>query len=51
MGGLVAADTIIGMANNRPDSSAPLWPRIIACIAFDTPVGLHEHINSYINTN
>ncbi|KAF8592227.1 hypothetical protein K439DRAFT_1626236 [Ramaria rubella] len=37
MGGLLAADTFIAMANSRPDKSAPLWPRIIACLAFDTP--------------
>lgn len=38
MGGLVAVDTLIGMAMSRPDTQAPLWPRIVACIALDTPV-------------
>ena len=38
MGGLLAADTLLEIANSRPDSQAPLWPRIVACIAFDTPV-------------
>ena len=36
MGGLLAADTFLEMANTRPDPDAPLWPRIIACLAFDT---------------
>lgn len=38
MGGLLAADTLINLASSRPDPQAPLWPNIIACIAFDTPV-------------
>lgn len=38
MGGLLAADTLLAMVHSRPDKDAPLWPRIIACIAFDTPV-------------
>lgn len=38
MGGLVAADTLINLAMSRPDKEAPLWPKIIALIAFDTPV-------------
>jgi hypothetical protein len=38
MGGLVAADALLAISNSRPDKEAPLWPRIIACIAFDTPV-------------
>lgn len=38
MGGLLAADTLLAMVYSRPDKQAPLWPRIIACIAFDTPV-------------
>ena len=38
MGGLLAADTLLEFANSRPDEQAPLWPRIIALIAFDTPV-------------
>lgn len=38
MGGLLAADALIQFVQNRPDAEAPLWPRIIACLAFDTPV-------------
>lgn len=38
MGGLLAADTLLEMVNSRPDKEAPLWPKIIACLAFDTPV-------------
>jgi len=45
MGGLLAADTLLAIANSRPDREAPLWPRIIACIAFDTPYfGLHPSV-------
>ncbi|KIJ57129.1 hypothetical protein M422DRAFT_773813 [Sphaerobolus stellatus SS14] len=47
MGGLLAADTFLAMANSRPDPAAPLWPRIIACLAFDTPyLGIHPHVFS-----
>lgn len=45
MGGLVAADALISMVTSRPDKQAPLWPKIIACIAFDTPyLGLHPFV-------
>jgi len=45
MGGLVAADTLIALFKSRPDTDAPLWPRIIGCIAFDTPYfGLHPFV-------
>lgn len=38
MGGLLAADTLREFVHTRPDATAPLWPNIVACIAFDTPV-------------
>ncbi|KAH7914406.1 hypothetical protein BJ138DRAFT_1177332, partial [Hygrophoropsis aurantiaca] len=42
MGGLLAADALLSFVHSRPDKNAPLWPKIIACIAFDTPfLGLH----------
>ncbi|KAF8524581.1 hypothetical protein BU17DRAFT_84618 [Hysterangium stoloniferum] len=45
MGGILAADTFLAMAKSRPDASAPLWPKIIACIAFDTPyLGIHPFV-------
>ncbi|KAH7097445.1 hypothetical protein BKA62DRAFT_774251 [Auriculariales sp. MPI-PUGE-AT-0066] len=45
MGGLLAADTLIAFFNSRVDAAAPLWPNIIACIAFDTPyLGLHPGV-------
>lgn len=40
MGGLLAADALIEFVQTRPDKRAPLWPNIVACIAFDTPVRL-----------
>lgn len=43
MGGLLAADALIEFARTRPDPTAPLWPNIIACLAFDTPVRLRPH--------
>jgi hypothetical protein len=39
MGGLLAADTLREFVNSCRDED-PLWPRIIACIGYDTPVGL-----------
>ncbi|KAF8969448.1 hypothetical protein BDZ97DRAFT_1962349 [Flammula alnicola] len=45
MGGLLAADTLREFVNSRPDKDAPLWPKIVACIAFDTPFyGLHPFV-------
>ncbi|KAJ3999566.1 hypothetical protein F5050DRAFT_1736965 [Lentinula boryana] len=45
MGGLLAADSIIEFFRTRPDTSAPLWPKIVACISFDTPYyGLHPYV-------
>lgn len=38
MGGLLIADTLLEMFHSRPDKDAPLWPKIIAVIAYDTPV-------------
>ncbi|TFK55533.1 hypothetical protein OE88DRAFT_1709979 [Heliocybe sulcata] len=45
MGGLLAADTLIALYDSRPDKAAPLWPNIIACLAFDTPYyGVHPFV-------
>ncbi|KAI0663247.1 hypothetical protein C8Q70DRAFT_956954 [Cubamyces menziesii] len=45
MGGLLAADALIEFVNTRPDKLAPLWPSIVACIAYDTPyLGLHPFV-------
>ncbi|KAI0824754.1 hypothetical protein BC628DRAFT_1321807 [Trametes gibbosa] len=45
MGGLLAADTLIEFVHTRPDKRAPLWPNVVACIAFDTPyLGLHPFV-------
>jgi len=38
MGGLLAADSIYEFIHTRPDTNAPLWPNVVACLAFDTPV-------------
>lgn len=45
MGGLLAADTLLEFFRSRPDEGAPLWPRLIACIAFDTPVSVSPLLN------
>lgn len=45
MGGLLIADAVLAIANSRAEKTALLWPRIIACIAFDTPYyGLHPFV-------
>jgi hypothetical protein len=45
MGGLLIADALLAIAHSRNEKSAPLWPRIIACIAYDTPYyGLHPFV-------
>jgi len=45
MGGLLAADTLREFVKTRPDKDAPLWPRIVACISFDTPYyGIHPFV-------
>jgi hypothetical protein len=50
MGGLLAADTLLEVAKSCSDSRAPLWPRIIACIAFDTPVRIPFAFNIVVAT-
>ncbi|KAF9453026.1 hypothetical protein P691DRAFT_771759 [Macrolepiota fuliginosa MF-IS2] len=37
MGGFLAADSLLEFMKTRPDHGAPLWPKIVACITFDTP--------------
>ncbi|KAF5387724.1 hypothetical protein D9615_000550 [Tricholomella constricta] len=45
MGGLLVADTLLEFFNTRPAKTCPLWPKIIACISFDTPfLGIHPHV-------
>src|ERR1700712_1339878 len=45
MGGLLIADATLAIADSRLEKTSPLWPRIIACIAFDTPYyGLHPFV-------
>lgn len=45
MGGLLAADSIYAFIHTRPDTDAPLWPNVVACLAFDTPyLGLHPQV-------
>lgn len=38
MGGFLAADSLIEFVKTLPDKFCPLWPNIVACITFDTPV-------------
>jgi len=45
MGGLLAADALVEFVRTRPDAKAPLWPNIVACLAYDTPYfGLHPYV-------
>ncbi|KAF8351628.1 hypothetical protein F5887DRAFT_216349 [Amanita rubescens] len=38
MGGLLAADTILELVRpHRKGKAASIWPRVVACISFDTP--------------
>jgi len=37
MGGFLAADSLLEFVKTRPDQGSPLWPKIVACITFDTP--------------
>ncbi|KAK0191145.1 hypothetical protein F5146DRAFT_930000 [Armillaria mellea] len=59
MGGILTADTLREFVKTKPDQRAPLWPKIIACIAYDTPyLGLHPYVfknsatraTEYVNT-
>ena len=40
MGGLLIADSVLRMQAHKQHPAELLWPRIIAVIAFDTPVSL-----------
>jgi len=43
MGGLLIADAALDVAANTREAD-PMWPRIVALVAFDTPyLGLHPH--------
>ncbi|KAF8914182.1 hypothetical protein CPB84DRAFT_1758632 [Gymnopilus junonius] len=45
MGGLLAADSLREFVRTRPDKDAPLWPKIVACLAYDTPYyGIHPFV-------
>lgn len=51
MGGLLIADAALGIKrasdvdSDDPSTHRPMWPRIIALIAFDTPyLGLHPYV-------
>jgi hypothetical protein len=38
MGGLLIADSVLRMQAHKQHPEELLWPRVIAVIAFDTPV-------------
>ncbi|KAF8631606.1 hypothetical protein AX15_002353 [Amanita polypyramis BW_CC] len=46
MGGFLAADSLLELAHSRRDGkTVSLWPRIVACISFDTPfLGVHRSV-------
>jgi hypothetical protein len=49
MGGLVVADVLLAIQKMQKDEG-PLWPRIIALLAFDTPVrGVLELTSKLLN--
>lgn len=51
MGGLLAADSLLELARPyRKGKAASLWPRIVACLSFDTPVS-YSYFSSQAHPN